>query len=132
MRLRARLASLMLAGGASIMVSACSAALSGGEVSSSAGSPMPARSVTTAASAPAAAPLPSPPQPTEAGCHAQAVQDLVGRHPSSLIAEGARQRAGAQRVRMIGHDEIVTKEYDAGRLNLQLDARGQVAQVYCG
>ncbi len=70
--------------------------------------------------------------PTEAGCNAQAVQDLVGRHASALIAEGARQRAGAQRVRMIGHDEMVTKEYDAGRLNLQLDAQGRVARIYCG
>ncbi len=67
-----------------------------------------------------------------AGCNAQAVQDLVGQHASSLIAEGARQRAGAQRVRMIGHDEMVTKEYDTGRLNLQLDAQGRVARVYCG
>ena len=33
---------------------------------------------------------------------------------------------------MIGHDEMVTKEYDAGRLNLQLDAQGRVARVYCG
>ena len=67
-----------------------------------------------------------------AGCNAQAVQDLVGQYASALIAEGARQRAGAQRVRMIGHDEMVTKEYDAGRLNLQLDAQGRVARVYCG
>jgi hypothetical protein len=33
---------------------------------------------------------------------------------------------------MIGHDEMVTKEYDPGRLNLQLDAQGRVARVYCG
>ncbi len=67
-----------------------------------------------------------------AGCNAQAVQDLVGQHASALIAEGARQRAGAQRVRMIGHDEMATKEYDTSRLNLQLDAQGRVARVYCG
>lgn len=136
MNLRARMASLLLAGGASLMLCACSAAPPGGEVALNAGSSMPTPNTTTtptaAASAPAAAPLPSPPQPAEAGCDAQAVQDLVGRHASGLIAEGARQRAGAQRVRMIGHDEMVTKEYDAGRLNLQLDAQGRVARVYCG
>jgi hypothetical protein len=77
----------------------------------------------------AAAPTPAE---VAAGCNARSVQDLVGQYASALIAEGARQRAGAVRVRMIGHDEMVTKEYDPGRLNLQLDPRGRVARVYCG
>ncbi len=78
--------------------------------------------------------LAAAPQPAEAaaGCNARSVQDLVGQYASALIAEGARQRAGAVRVRMIGHDEMVTREYDPGRLNLQLDPQGRVARVYCG
>lgn len=69
---------------------------------------------------------------TSAACNARAVQDLVGQYASALIAEGARQRAGAARARMIGHDEMVTKEYDPGRLNLQMNSQGRVAQIYCG
>ena len=122
MRCRARLVGLLVAGSTALMLPACSAAPAGGSVTTPPGSSMPASPTTTAAAS----------APTEASCNAQAVQDLVGRHASGLIAEGARQRAGAQRVRMIGHDEMVTKEYDAGRLNLQLDAQGRVARVYCG
>ena len=101
----------LLACGAAMMVPACSAA--------------PAVPQGTSTQAP-------PPAEASAGCNARTVQNLVGQHASALIAEGARQRAGAVRVRMIGHDEMVTKEYDPGRLNLQLDAQGRVARIYCG
>ena len=107
-------AGLLLVWGAALMLPACSAAPGGAGGAPSAGAMAP----------PAGAPA--------MACDARLVQDLVGQHPSSLIAEGARQRAGAQRVRMIGHDEMVTKEFDPGRLNLQLDAQGRVASVYCG
>lgn len=136
-RLARPLASLLLAGGVALVLPACSAAPAGGTAGTNSGAtgPNTGSSMSTPASRPASGALntqATTPGATEAGCNAQAVQDLVGRHASSLIAEGARQRAGAQRVRMIGHDEMVTKEYDAGRLNLQLDAQGRVARVYCG
>ena len=99
---------------------ACSAALM-----------LPACSATPAVPKEAVATAPTPVEPA-AGCNARPVQDLVGQHASALIAEGARQRAGAVRVRMIGHDQMVTREYDPGRLNLQLDPQGRVARVYCG
>lgn len=131
-----QLASLLLAGAVALVLPACSAAPAGAEGAGGAGSGSNSGpSMSAPASKPGSTPLNTAapaPATTEAGCNAQAVQDLVGRHASALIAEGARQRAGAQRVRMIGHDEMVTKEYDAGRLNLQLDAQGRVARVYCG
>ncbi len=139
MTLPRHLASLLLAGGVALVLPACSAAPAGSAGTDGAGGAGLGTNTGSSMSAPASRPASTPmntatsaPAPTEAGCNAQAVQDLVGRHASSLIAEGARQRAGAQRVRMIGHDEMVTKEYDAGRLNLQLDAQGRVARVYCG
>ncbi len=148
-RLSRPIAGLLLAGGVALVLPACSAAPAGGNAGTTSGAnngansggtgsatgPNMGSSMSTPASRPASGTLntqATTPGATEAGCNAQAVQDLVGRHASSLIAEGARQRAGAQRVRMIGHDEMVTKEYDAGRLNLQLDAQGRVARVYCG
>lgn len=56
----------------------------------------------------------------------------MGQTVTPQWAEAARQQAGALRVRVIGHGDIITKEYDSGRLNLQLDAGGGVVRVYCG
>jgi len=71
--------------------------------------------------------------PHNAGrCNAAPAQGAVGQVASAALAETARQQAGARTVRVIGHNDVVTKEYDTGRLNLQLDARAQVVRVYCG
>jgi hypothetical protein len=35
-------------------------------------------------------------------------------------------------VRVITHDQIISKEFDATRLSLQLGARGRVVRVFCG
>lgn len=91
----------------------------------------------TAASAAAAASSARPAATAGQGtvpatCNAQAVQDLLGQPGSPQLAEAARVRAQAQRVRLIAHDEMVTKEYDAGRLNLQMDAARRVVRIYCG
>jgi len=73
-------------------------------------------------------PKPSPPQ----ACDAERVQDITGLHGSQELAQAARTRAGAEIVRMIAHDQMVTREYRAGRLNLWLDAQGRVREVTCG
>lgn len=65
-------------------------------------------------------------------CDAAPAQGAVGQPGSPQLAETARQQAGARTVRVIGHDDMVTKEYDTTRLNLQLDPRGRVVRVYCG
>lgn len=77
------------------------------------------------------APSPAPRQPGTA-CNAQAAQFAVGQQPLPSVVETARRQAGATSVRVIGHDEMVTKEYLPTRLNLQLDAQGKVTRVYCG
>lgn len=65
-------------------------------------------------------------------CDAQAAQFAVGKEPTRELVETARRQAGADRVRVIRHDQMVTKEYLMGRLNLLLDERGMVRQVECG
>ena len=65
-------------------------------------------------------------------CRAEAAQAAVGQAGSPQLAEWARQQSGALKVRVIGHDDMVTKEYDSSRLNLQLDPAGKVVRVYCG
>ncbi len=67
-----------------------------------------------------------------APCHAGPAQGVVGQIATPQRAEAARQQAGGRTVRVIGHGDIITKEYDSGRLNLQLDADGRVVRVYCG
>ncbi len=65
-------------------------------------------------------------------CEASRAWAVVGQAVTPERAETARQRAGARIVRVIGYDEIVTKEYNAVRLNLHLDAQGRVARADCG
>ncbi len=71
-------------------------------------------------------------QTTTPQCQPQAAQDALGRKGTPALAEEARRAAGAASVRLIGHDEMVTKEYQASRLNLLLDEGGVVAKIYCG
>lgn len=71
-------------------------------------------------------------QTTTPQCQPQAAQEALGRKASPELAERARQLAGAATVRVIGHDDMVTKEYLASRLNLDLDEDGVVRKIYCG
>jgi hypothetical protein len=76
-------------------------------------------------------PAPPPPQ-VPASCNAAAAQFAVGHASSEALATQARQRAGAARVRVLPPGIMVTKEYDAGRLNLDVDAGGRVLRAHCG
>jgi hypothetical protein len=74
----------------------------------------------------------APRVPTAGACDASPVQALVGQSVTPLAAEAARLQAGARTVRVIDHDQIISKEFNATRLSLQLDARGRVVRVSCG
>lgn len=65
-------------------------------------------------------------------CQAAPAQGAMGQVATPQRAEAARQQAQARIVRVIRHGEVVTKEHDTGRLNLQLDEHGRVIRVYCG
>lgn len=71
-------------------------------------------------------------QTTAPQCQPQAAQEFLGRKATKELAEQARRLAGAETVRVIGHDDMVTKEYLASRLNLDLDEAGVVRKIYCG
>lgn len=71
-------------------------------------------------------------QTTAPQCQPQAAQEALGRKATPELAERARQLAGADRVRVIGFNDMVTKEYLASRLNLDLDEDGVVRKIYCG
>jgi hypothetical protein len=78
-----------------------------------------------------AQPLP-PPVIAPNQCNEAAARFAVGQVADAKLAEEARVRASAQRVRMVRPGQMVTMEFDAGRLTLDIDAAGRVAGVRCG
>jgi hypothetical protein len=86
-----------------------------------------------ALSACAASPPPAPPEPVAGGaCDASRAQFAVGQQPGVAVLDQARERAGARLVRTLRPGQPVTMEYNAERLNLNLDASGKVVRVTCG
>jgi hypothetical protein len=65
-------------------------------------------------------------------CNESAARFAVGQVADAKLVEEARVKAGAQRVRMVRPGQMVTMEYDAGRLTLDVDAAGRVSGVRCG
>lgn len=76
--------------------------------------------------------LPQPPVSTPGQCNESAARFAVGQVADAKLAEEARVRAGAQRVRLVRPGQMVTMEYDSGRLTMDIDAAGRVAGVRCG
>lgn len=79
-----------------------------------------------------AQPPSAPPPPAAGTCNAAAAQFAVGQPGSAQLASRAMHAAGAQRFRWLRPGEVVTMEFDATRLNLELDAGGKVIRVRCG
>lgn len=89
--------------------------------------PVPAAAVPVAARP---APMPAPvPQPE---CSATGARFAVGQALSSQLEAAARTRANATVSRVLKPGQAVTMEFNAARLNLEVDARGRVTAVRCG
>lgn len=65
-------------------------------------------------------------------CNAQPAQSFVGRTNTSANLEQARQRSGAAMARVLHPGQMTTKEFNAERLNLEVDATGRILAVRCG
>jgi hypothetical protein len=74
----------------------------------------------------------TPPARLAGQCDAAAVQDLVGKPASSELGADALTRSHAAVMRWLRPGQIVTMEYRADRLNLNLDAQNVVARIGCG
>lgn len=89
-----------------------------------------------ASNAPAMNPPPTPsapaPAPAPAECNAAAVQAYVGRPWDAGTAGELRARSGAAKVRAVRPGQMVTMEFDAARLTVELDASGRIAALRCG
>ena len=75
---------------------------------------------------------PPPPVIAPNQCNDAAAQFAVGKPADAKLAEQARVRASAVRVRMIHPGQMVTMEFDASRLTIDVDAGGKVVGVRCG
>ena len=65
-------------------------------------------------------------------CNAQPEQSAVGKNSTAKVVEAARVSAGALMARIIRPGQMVTKEFDAERLNLEVDAADRIVAVRCG
>jgi hypothetical protein len=88
-----------------------------------AASPGPAPSTT--------APSPAAPAPI-AECNAQPAQFAVGQNSTAAVMESARVRSGAHMARILRPGQMITKEFNAQRLNLEVDGSGRIVAVRCG
>lgn len=65
-------------------------------------------------------------------CDAAPAQSAIGQNSTARNVEAARVAAGARMARTIRPGQMVTKEYDAERLNLDVDASGRIVAARCG
>lgn len=70
--------------------------------------------------------------PVGGTCAAAAAQGAIGKSAGPRVVEQARVAAGARMARVLHPGQIVTKEFNGERLNLEVDARGVVVAVRCG
>jgi Peptidase inhibitor I78 family len=78
-------------------------------------------------------PVPDNATPPMGGvCNAQPAQGFVGQMSTAKVVEAARVRSGANMARVLRPGQMITKEYDTQRLNLQIDATGRITSVSCG
>jgi hypothetical protein len=75
---------------------------------------------------------PPPPIIAPGQCNDDAAQFALGKTADPKLADEARVRASAQRVRMVRPGQMVTMEFDATRLTLDVDAGGKVVRARCG
>lgn len=85
------------------------------------------------AETPPAAAEPAPEAPgAEESCNADPVQSLVGQQADDSLVEQARTDAGAEIARVLKPGQMVTMEYRADRLNIDVDEAGTITALRCG
>ena len=70
--------------------------------------------------------------PTEDRCNAELAKSAMGREASTQVVEQARVDARAHVARVLRPGQVVTMEFRAGRLNVDVDERNTVTGLRCG
>lgn len=65
-------------------------------------------------------------------CNAEPLQALVGKTASRALVDQAHRQSGAQTVRVLAPHDGVTLEYDAQRLNIDVDDGRVIRSLHCG
>ena len=73
-----------------------------------------------------------PPRPPRDACNAGAVRYALGASLTDRRVAELQARSGASTVRVLGEDQMVTREYMFGRLNITADRFGRIVDVSCG
>lgn len=68
----------------------------------------------------------------EKTCDATALQSQVGQKATESVMENLRAQSGSSTARMLRPGQLVTMEYNAGRLNLILDDKDVMTAIRCG
>ncbi len=89
---------------------------------------MPILSLALVACQPKAVPVAGMPSQ---GCNAAAVRAFVGQAFTPALSAKAEKRAGAASVRVVRPGDMMTMDFRADRLNIELDDRGQVQGFSC-
>ena len=71
-------------------------------------------------------------QAPQLGTNAQAAQFAVGQNSTASVMESARARSGAHMARILRPGQVTTMEFNAQRLNLEVDAGGRIVAARCG
>lgn len=79
-----------------------------------------------------AQPAPPAPPAVATACDDSQAQWAVGKKVTDADVEQARKDSGAQIARTLKPGQMVTMEFNANRLNLDLDGTGAVTAIRCG
>ena len=80
----------------------------------------------------AAQPAPPVPPAAATACDDSQAQWAVGKKVTDADVEQARKDSGAESARTLKPNQAVTMEFNANRLNLDLDDAGVVTAIRCG
>lgn len=72
------------------------------------------------------------PAPGPGNCHAQSAQFAVGYIYTDALEDEVRRRSGARLSRVLRPGQVTTMEFNAERVNIQVDAGNRVVAVRCG
>ncbi len=78
------------------------------------------------------APGPSTTLPSGGDCRMAGAQFAVGRTVDNALLTEAAQRASAKTARVLRPNQVITMEFNAQRLNLEVDKANRVVAVRCG
>ncbi len=75
---------------------------------------------------------PPPAMDAPMACNADAAQGYLGQPASAANIEAVRKASGAELVRALKPDQVVTLEYRGERVNVLQDAAGIIERISCG